>query len=375
MAGERFIDIVTDAEEVTQVRSIRTVVKRLANDILAKICGMSEWPYLWTEHFFQSIAPHSTGNVDITNGSKTVIGGATSPVFTSAMKGRKVRFGNTTEYYTIATFVSSTEITLDQAYTGSTDTDVEYEIYKDQYLLRADVDQQKNIRQAENGIALFSMTAGRFDELYPIATGTGVPGIDVHLGNPNKTYSTGTLAMVASTRTIDGSNTAWFSAEGVTTGTKLKIGTLIFTVKSVDDDTTITTYELATATIGAGTTYIAILDNPEILLSSIPDSVLTFFYRFQRIPEIMDADNDLPDLPYPMHPLIGLGMQPFLWRHKGMIDRAIATQSQFDKELAQWKTHYNLPVTSRKYLIQPHQMGRGIPLARWPAGTGVPLNR
>lgn len=375
MAGIRFIDIVTDAEEITQVRSIRAVVKRLANNTLSRIAGSFEWPYLWTEDWFQSIAPHSTGNVDVTNASATVSGGSTSPVFTSAMVGRKVRFGATTEYYTIKAFVSATEITLDQNYTGSTDTDVSYEIYKDQYLLRADVDQQKKIRQAENGIALFSMSSGQFDELYPIARGTGTPAIDVHIGNPNKTYSTGTVSMSNATRTLTGASTAWTSVEGLTRGTKIKIGTLLFTVKTVDSATQITTYEIATSNISAGTTYIAVLDNPEILLSSIPDSVLTFFYRFQRLPEVMDADNDIPDLPYPMHPLITLGMLPFLWRHKGMSDKAIESSAAFDKELAVWRTRYNLPVASRKYPIQPHTILRQPGIARWPSGTGVPLNR
>ncbi len=373
MAGMRFIDIITDAEEVTQVTGERAFFKRLANNIQALICGIGEWPFLWTEDWFQTLAKHTTGNVDLTNASTTVSGGSTSPVFTSAMVGRKIRFANQTAYYTIAAFVSATEITLDQAYTGDTDTDVSYTIYKDEYLLRADVDQQKKIRQSENGIALFSLSASAFDNRYPIPTGEGDPALSVYIGRDVKTYTTGTVTVTNASRTIAGDSTAWTSAEGVSRGTKLKIGNLIFTVNSIASDTSLTVYEVPTAAQAAGTSYVALLNNPVVQLHSIPDEVQTYYYRFQRIPGVMDADDDIPEVPYPMQPLIGLGMLPMIWRRKGFMDRAVESQRQFEKELQVWLSRYQLPVMDRKHLIQPFSMRQSLAEAGWPAGTGVPL--
>ena len=373
MAGSRYIDLVTDCENITQVTSLRSTVKRLVNDIQALICGVSEWPFLWTNDFFQTVAPYEDGTITATNASATITGASTT--FTAAMAGRKIRINAETAYYTIKAFVSTTEITLDQNYTGTTAASLAYSIYKDEYFLRADLDAQKRIRQSENGFALFSMSATEFDSLYPIPTGTGVPALDVYLGRAVKTYTTGTLTATSGTRTLTGSSTLWTTAGGLTKGTKIKIGSLLFTVNTVDSATAITTYELPTANISAGTSYTAILDNTVVQLHSIPDSVKTFYYRFQRIPAIMDADNDLPELPHPMHPLIRLGVLPTLWRSKGFSDKALQDENAFVRELTAWITKYSLPVLDRRYPLHPFTIQQRMAEARWPAGTGVPLYR
>lgn len=372
MAGYLYIDLVTDAEEITQVRSIRSVVKRLANQSQAHIAALAEWPFLWTESFFQTIAEYATGTLALTNGSATITG--TDTVFTSAMVGRKLRVSGDTASYTIKTFTSTTSITLDQTYGGTTASGVSYSIYKDQYLLRADVDTQKRLRQAENGVALFSLSAGEFDERYPSPTGTGTPSLDVFSGKAVKTYATGTVSISSSSRTLTGSSTAWTGVEGLGRGTKLKIGTLIFTVNTVDSDTQITVYEIATSTV-TSSAYTAILDNYVVQLHAIPIIVQTYYYRFQRIPAVLDADNDIPELPSPMHPLILLDMLPFLWRHKGFIDRAIEAQNAFDKELERWMAKYQQPVLDRSYPLHPQSMYQMPDRARLSGNIGVPFLR
>lgn len=374
MAGRIFIDLVTDAEEITQVRGIRAVVKRLANDSLAYICGISEWPFLWTTHWFQTIAPYETGTVTATDTSKTVTGASTT--FTSAMVGRKIRFEDETAYYTIAAYVSATEITLDQPYSGTGGSGLEYSIFKDEYMLRADLDQQKKIRQSDNGYALFSLSASDLDDNYPANQGYGDPAFDVYTGRAVKTYSTGTITLTSGDRTLTGSGTSWLSAEGVSKGTKIKIGSSIYTVNTVDSDTLIELYEAPTANVSAGTSYTAILDNAVVQLGvSIPDSVQTYYYRFQRIPAVMDADNDVPDMPHSMHPLILLRMLPTLWRHRGNIDRAVSDEASFERELNKWIAHYALPVLDRSYPIKPFSSWNRGWEARWPSGTGIPLWR
>lgn len=371
MAGLRFIDLVQDAEEISQVTGIRAFVKRLCNLSIAHICGLHEWPFLWTVDWFQTVAPYETGTVTVTNGSATVTGSGTT--FTSAMVGRKFRANGETAYYTIKSFTSTTEVILDQAYTGTTSASATFSIYKDEYLLRAEVDSQKIIRNSDNGVALFSLSATEFDPLFPSPSGVGTPAVDVFQGRGVKTYSTGTVAMTASTRVLTGSSTLWTTAEGVGRGTKLKIGTSIFTVNTVDSATQITTYEAASAAITAGTAYSAILDNYVVQLHSIPDAIETYYYRFQRLPAVLDADNDIPDLPYPMHPLILLQMLPTLWRQRGMLDRAVEANSAFEKELHRWIMKYSLPILDQKRPIHPFSLRSGWGEARWPAGTGVPI--
>src|SRR3990167_4563216 len=107
MAGSRYIDLVTDCENITQVTSLRSTVKRLVNDIQALICGVSEWPFLWTNDFFQTVAPYEDGTITATNASPTITGSST--IFTSAMVGRRLRVGSETGYYTIKSFTSRSE--------------------------------------------------------------------------------------------------------------------------------------------------------------------------------------------------------------------------------------------------------------------------
>ena len=372
MAGERFIDIVADTETVTQTTSIRDFIRRLANRSLAHICGLHEWPFLWTTDWFQTVAEYTTGTVSVTDGSATVTG--TGTTFTAGMVGRKFRVSGGTASYTIKTFISTTVIVLDQTFQGTTNAAASYTIFKDEYLLRADVDSQKRIRQAENGIALFSLSATEFDEWYPSPTALGIPSMDVFQGKATKTYTTGTVSLPANSRTLTGSSTAWTTAEGFGKGTKLKIGTALFTVNTVDSDTQATLYEANGSTaVAAGTAYTAVLDNYVVQLHSAPDEVLTYYYRFQRVPAVMDADNDVPDLPYPMHPLIGLRMLPTLWRMKGQPQKVIEADASFDKELATWMRKYSLPILDQQWPIQPFSLRRRSDEALWSPTTAFPL--
>lgn len=382
MIGYRFIDLVTDAEEITQVRNLRAFVKRLCNNAAGEIAGLHEWPFLWTVRWFQSVAEHTTGNVDVTAASATVNGGSTSPAFTAAMVGRKFRVGNETAFYYIKSRGSATQITLgqpngpDQPYQGDTNTNQSYSIYKDEYRLSAEVDKQKRLTNSDNGVALFSLSASEFDALYPSPSGMGTPAIDVFLGRDVATYETGTVSMTASDRTLTGAGSpAWLTVEGLTRGSKIVINNLVFTVNTVDSDTSIEVYEAPTASIAAGTAYKIILDNYVAKLHSIPDSAETFYYRFQRVVAPMDADGDIPDFPGAMHRLILLRMLPTLWRHRGQINSAVAADQDFQKELRQWEQTYSLPVLDRRYPLHPYTMFEPSREARWPAGTGVPLFR
>lgn len=80
---------------------------------------------------------YATGTVTVTADSTTVTGSDT--VWTSAMAGRKFTLDSWAEVYTIATFVSATEITIDHAipsdYAGSS---LGYTIYEDEYSLPSD---------------------------------------------------------------------------------------------------------------------------------------------------------------------------------------------------------------------------------------------
>jgi hypothetical protein len=76
---------------------------------------------------YDGTADYTTGTVSVTNGSATVTGSGTT--FTSAMVGKRFRITGENTFYTVATFVSATEITLSTSYTGTTGSGKNYTIY------------------------------------------------------------------------------------------------------------------------------------------------------------------------------------------------------------------------------------------------------
>lgn len=311
MARWRLIDIVTDVEQLSQVTNKRAEIVRAVQMALDRICSDWDWYWLWEETFFPTVNDHTTGNVDVTNGSATVSGGATSPQFTAAMVGRKFRVSSQNAYYPIKTRVSATEITLgivggpDILFQGATATDQGYTIYQDEYRLAPDMDHYKLLRQIENGVALRDLNPNDFDIWLPTPIAISPPNISVPIGAKLDTYTTGTISADVNTRVITGASTpAWTGVQGLGRGSRITQGSQVYTVLSVDSDTQLTVYEVITPAIASGSSYSILLDNPIILLHPIPDAADNIYYRYQRVPFPLVDDEELPDMPDQWHWLL-----------------------------------------------------------------------
>ena len=347
MALFRFADIYGDLELLAQYTGQRATVKRLINEAVGYIADEHEWPELWDRSFFTTVVEYATGTVTATNGSTTITGASTT--FTAAMVGRKFRVGSENAYYTIAAFVSTTEVTLTEPYQGTTASGSSYSIYQDEFRLLMDVDQVKLIRQIENGVPLISKHPTDLDLEIPTPSSMGPADFSIFVGTKKDTYATGTVSMTSSSRTLTGSSTAWTSVQGLGRGTRIQIGSLIFTVRVVDSATSITTYEVATSTVSAGTAYTALLDNPIVQLYTIPDTAENYYYRYQRIPGLLDADQDVPDLPHYLHPLIKPYVLQFLWEAKGLFDRKTSAQATYAGMLEKARRTHGLTNPDRVY--------------------------
>src|SRR5262245_20670763 len=84
----------------------------------------------WLVKFGQFIAPpvYNDGTVTVTQYSTTVTGSGTT--FTAAMVGRQFRIGLTAPIYTIAQYVSATEIALDSPWGGESASGETFQIYQ-----------------------------------------------------------------------------------------------------------------------------------------------------------------------------------------------------------------------------------------------------
>lgn len=297
----RFADIVTRVKDISNVTGKDGLIKDSIQAGLNEIAS-NDLPYLMEEEVLLLVAPYETGTITTTNASKTITGSSTT--FTSAMVGRKIRIGSETQYYRVAAFVSTTEITLNVEYQGTGASGATYSIYKDEYRMAPDADAYKVLRQMENAKSVIDLSPTAFDLFQPAPTAEGPPSFSILVGSKLDTYETGTVSGTGNASTITGSSTLWTDVEGLERGSKITVGSYVYTVKSVDSDTQLTIYENLVATISAGTAYIVHLDNLIIQFFDIPDAAELIHYRYQRRAYPLIDDQDIPDLPLEWHHIL-----------------------------------------------------------------------
>lgn len=361
----RFTDIRSDIENISQVLDQRNMVNRVINRTLNRIAGFHPWPFYLDEGFFTTVAEYTTGTASITNGSAAVTG--TGTTFTAAMVGRKIRFNGETAYYRILSYTSATSITLEAPYQGSDDTDATFSVYQDEYRLRADVHIPHFLRQVQQGAALTDLDPGEFDSIYPAPQTTGDPHFYVPVGTRRDTYSTGTVT--ASSKTITGTSTDWTDVQGLSRGSRIRIGDNVYTVRSVDSATQLTVFETVT-TVSSATAYEITLDNQRVQLYTIPITARNIYYRFYREPTPLINDYDEVDLPSDWQWLLVSGSLTELDTHKGDPEKAISNEQQFLAGLQRMKSQYRS--VSRTYPRYPQGANINRRLQpTFPVGTDI----
>ena len=327
------VQIAQFVESITKVTDQRSLVNASINMALERVSQYHDWPFYldYKNGVIKTIALYNTGTIDLTNGSTSVSG--TGTTFTAAMVGRKIRVQNEMPYYRIATYVSADgagAITLDNPYQGTTATGLSFEVFQDEYRLNADVDKQKMMRQIQNSVPITDLTPKNFDTLYPTPQAYSDPMFSIIVGTDVATYSTGTIEVASSAlTTITGSaSPAWTSVEGLGRGSKIRIGNNVYTVKSVDSATQLTTYE-SMAVVSAGAAYVITLDNIIAQLYLIPDTARLIYYRYFRKPQPLANDYDLPDMPDAFHHILLDGCLSQVWREKGDLTNQTDAENRF----------------------------------------------
>lgn len=338
-------EIAVMVETISNVTTQRTLVNQAIKIALDRVFEFHDWPYYMQEGALSTAATYTTGTLTATNGSKTLTGSGTT--WDASWAGRKIRIYNDNAYYRILSVDSSTSITLEQSYQGTTGSAYTYTIFKDEYRLAADMDRDKTYRQNQNNIALFDVLPSDFDSVYPLPRSYSDPIYKMNVGSKLDVYTTGTIA--ASSKTITGVSTAWTSAEGLGRMSAIRIGNYVYTVKSVNSDTSITTYEdLSTST--AGTSYEVTLNNLLVQFFSIPNAQRVIYYRYFRRPALLANDYDVPDMPHSWHWLLIYGALSFIFLQKGDINKAqIESENRFIDGLNMMKLKIGTFAADRVY--------------------------
>ena len=369
----QFSTIYSRVESLANVTNQRALIKDAIQIALYRSTA-EDLPYLMTDGYITTVAPYETGTVTVTNGSKTVTGSGTT--FTAAMVSRKFKVSSDNAYYRISAFVSTTEITLETPYEGTTASAKTYTIFKDEYRLAPDLDVYKVMRQLERQIALTDIDNTAFDILNPSPISSGQPSITVLVGTKLDTYTTGTVSVTVNASTVTGVSTVWTGVEGLAKGSKITIGVYVYTVKSVDSDTQITIYEKASATASTST-YSISLDNYILQLASYPDSAKNIYYKYQRLPFILINDEDVPDLPDQWHHVLITGGLVWAWELKDK-EESKRYQAMFGLEVQEmWGRIGYISVTRNRprWNQDDIEMSRlRLGTLQFPSGYGIPIS-
>lgn len=296
----RFRNLINDVESRFNDTSQTTRVKQWINQAQDEIQSFFNWPFLITKDWIQTVA-EVTGTVDVTNGSKDITS-ASGSVWLNTMTGRKFRVTGDNEWYEF-TRTSLFTGTLERNYEGTTATGVNYTLFKDTFRVRGDVNKLLLMRNLGQSRAMYYVSIYDLDRARPTDRDPSNPWVIAVLGRDTSTYTTGTVSGSASGVTITGTSTVWTSVDGLTRGVKIRVGDYTYTIKSVDSDTQITTYE----TFEAGftdSTYVINLNNILVKFSNPPDDSAGVPYRFQRTLPPLVNDWDESEIPEKYHRLL-----------------------------------------------------------------------
>lgn len=369
----QFSTIYARVESLANVTAQRALIKD-AIQIGLNRATAQDLPYLMNDGFITTIAPYTTGTVTATTASTTLTGSGTT--FTSAMVGRKVRVSSDNAYYRIAAFVSTTELTLEVPYQGTTASGSTFIIYKDEYRLPADTDVYKVMRQIENSTMIIDLDNTAFDMAEPNPRAAGDPSFSILQGTKLDTYTTGTATVTVGSATITGASTpAWLSVEGLGKGSKITIGSNVYTVKSVNSDTSLTIYESPTVAASASA-YSISLDNYIIQFFPYPSSARNIYFKYQRLVFPLINDQDVPDLPDQWHHILVTAGLVWAWLVKDKQQSAITEQLFIFQTQEMWrKIGYISTSRARPRASQDDLYNRSSRGARLSSGYGYPISR
>lgn len=365
----RRTDFATDLANIVNVSSQSVLINNSLQRALDRMSGYTRWPFLMDIGYFTAVDDITAGDADVTAGSRSVTSDHASTSWGVGVVYRKLRIGSAQAYYPIATRVSATSITLESPYQGTTATDQSYKIYQDEYLLNADVDLNHIARQIQTGRSLEELDAIEFDSMEPTPTTEGDPYYLIPTGRSRQgnVYSTGTVTATVGGTTITGSSTTWTAeaAQGVSRGSRIRIGNDVYTIKSVDSDTQVTIYGTITTTV-SGSTYEIFLDNIVVQIYPVPDAARNVYYRYWRKPAQLANNWDEPDMPSNWQHLLVDGALIDLWAHKGDEVRRSGAERTFYAGLQRMKEALVPAVRTYQRKSQTANMTRHGP--RWPDG-------
>lgn len=368
----RLTDIRTDIRAYAPRQNIDTQIDRAINQAQDEIISVRRWPFMRTEGTLFTVARYTTGNCNVTNGSRTLSGGASAPVWTRLMIGRKFRLSSSTPIYRITGFTSATSLTLDRPYDGSTASNQTYEIYEDELLLPADMDVSRLFRSMNQPLPMAAWDTDDFDYDIQRPDSTSAPRVVLFIGKSLVPFvhQVGSVTISSGAKALTGTSTSWLTTpKGIGRMSKIRIVENVYHIQSIDSDTGITLYEDASAAVTASTDWEFLLDQPWIQVWPIPDDEYQIQFRYYRRPQPLSDPEDVPDLPEDFHDLVFLRAMAQIFLLTGEGARHDAVMNAFDRRLAQMVLQFGSPSTDMRLRLKSldEANGDGVRGPRFPS--------
>lgn len=256
------------------------------------------WSFRWREYPLVLSAQVTSGTLTATNGSQTVTASGT-PFITSTHVGAWIRFMTDSfqSWYRVVAVVSTSQITIEPAYQGTTGSLKTYQLCKTEYDLPVELSDLGRLKITYNGSPLFVQHQVMLDGFFqpPLSVGPPYAAALYTQDFTTTTYSTGTLSGTINTTTLAGVGTAWLA--NLQPGDEILIGstdTNYYKVQSVQSDTSLTLYNKLTVA-ASGATYVASRQYQVMLrVQPCPDQAYVCFARGLRgyTPLINNADTN-----------------------------------------------------------------------------------
>lgn len=237
-------------------------------------------------------ALYNTGTITVTLNSNTVTGSGTS--WTSSMKNSKIIIGS--ETYRIASVVSTTSLILGQSYQQATTSALNYNIWKDEYILYPEVWAVGGFIDYKLPDRMTEAWAANMKESYPMSASVEEPTVYTILGR-DALYApslSGTVSVAVNTNIWTGVGTTWLSGSTpLEPGWEITVGTNVYHVKKVNSDTELETYQLAAAVV-SGNAYTARRKNAVVVRFKKPTDqrIVHYWYYAKDYPFVNDYDED-----------------------------------------------------------------------------------
>lgn len=292
-------------------------IKNHINDICLEKWNAYAWSFRYREYPLVLSTQVTSGTLTATNGSRTVTASGT-PFDSSIHVGAWLQFtGDTLEtWYRVQTVNSTSSITIEPAYQGTSGSGKAYELSKMDYLVPTELQDIGSLKvmHGRRILPIQHQLMSDYCDTPPQSTGTPVSATLFKQETLSSTYSTGTVSGTINTVTLTGVGTSWLS--NVTEGDCVEISgdSNVYTVYKVNSDTSITLYNKLVSTASGASYTINRRFGKIVRISPAPDNPYVCFLKGLRAytPLVNNADTNELLSRYP-HAVV----EGAIWREAG----------------------------------------------------------